>query len=530
MLDDIIYESKYITISKKDKNFYIQTYQKGLSMQEFNVIISKHNNIRIVDFNVIKDAILKAPQESKKFGDEKKRITIDVTKDEMKAYLTLCVEDKEFVDDRTKIISEIKEALSSKGITFGLKLDDIIAKNLLVLNKKILIAEGNPVVNGTDSTSFTKELNTLHPEETFAGNVNHFELNLITRVSAGDWLAEWTNPTPGENGTTVTSKEVKAIAGKKSPLKYDKKTVQEQTLDTVTQLVALQDGAFQNTDGKISVSDILEIKGDVDYNTGNIKFDGSVIVTGTVKDSFSITAAGNIEILGKDGVGCAKNIVSTNGNVLIYGGVTGKGTTFIKAKKDIHLKFASYVDIQCNGTLNVNSYLINSEVSANELIIEGSNGQLIGGTTKLVTKLVCPRIGAVSEQKTIINLEGISKSRIRDELVDNLKDIDKLKTQFSKLEQELKILQSKDAPTKEENFKIQKLLTKSTKIKDEIKEIDDYNKRIAENLKVRGEAEVTANKMIYPKVVINMDGITKFITEPLKSITLYLDEGEIKDN
>jgi len=89
-------------------------------------------------------------------------------------------------------------------------------------------------------------------------------------------------------------------------------------------LYALKDGAVHYVDGSIAVYDVLEINGDVDFNTGNIDFNGYVNIKGTVEDNFSVKAEKDIEIGGVYGIGGVKLIESTGGSIYIRGGVAGK--------------------------------------------------------------------------------------------------------------------------------------------------------------------------------------------------------------
>ena len=57
--------------------------------------------------------------------------------------------------------------------------------------------------------------------------------------------------------------------------------------DTV---VAGADGRFVSGEESFWVSEVLEIRGDVDYSTGHIDFPGDVIVQGQIKQGFKVKA------------------------------------------------------------------------------------------------------------------------------------------------------------------------------------------------------------------------------------------------
>ena len=52
----------------------------------------------------------------------------------------------------------------------------------------------------------------------------------------------------------------------------------------------------------LSVQKHLVIDGDVGLGTGNLTFDGSIQIKGTVMAGYSVTASGDISVEGKEGV------------------------------------------------------------------------------------------------------------------------------------------------------------------------------------------------------------------------------------
>lgn len=114
---------------------------------------------------------------------------------------------------------------------------------------------------------------------------------------------------------------------------YDKNSVREERKGGVTYLYALKSGAVHYEGDRISVSNHLEIDGDVDFKTGNINFDGFVTIKGTVADGFSVVAVKDVEILGTIGIGSVKEVVSKEGSIYIKGGIAGKKQGGNKGKK-----------------------------------------------------------------------------------------------------------------------------------------------------------------------------------------------------
>lgn len=81
----------------------------------------------------------------------------------------------------------------------------------------------------------------------------------------------------------------------------------------------------------VSVNHHLPVNGDVGVETGNIDFNGSISIRGTVQTGFSVIAKGDISIEGPEGVSGAKLIKSIDGDVFIRGGIFGLGETRVEA-------------------------------------------------------------------------------------------------------------------------------------------------------------------------------------------------------
>ena len=159
MESNTIYSSPYIAITKKNDGFYLQSYKKGLSVDEFNKIIGSHPEIQISNFVVIKEALVFAPQEARKFAISKEKVMIEVTGDGLKAYLTLNVNNDEL--EGPNIIKEIVLKLNEKGVIYGIKKDALLN---LCTGKPLLIAEGLLPEPGHDSINNLYQLKEVRPE------------------------------------------------------------------------------------------------------------------------------------------------------------------------------------------------------------------------------------------------------------------------------------------------------------------------------------------------------------------------------
>lgn len=525
-MEDVIYMDRYIKITKKDEEFFIESFEKGMTMDAFNGIIAKHPQIQITSFMAIKSAVLYSPAKKVKFADVKERVAVEISDDGLKAYITLFISDDELNRGRNvELLKEILKKLSENGVVFGVKQEALLGE--LKNQTQILIAEGVEPINGEDSAIKMYEIVEPKPSIMDDGKVNYYELSLINHVKEGEWLGERIDPTTGTHGKSVRGTLIMAMPGKKYPLLYDKSSVRECYEGGVTKLYALRSGAVNYIGDRISVSNHLEIPENVDFKTGNIDFDGYITVKGSVEDNFSITADHDIEVLGIYGVGSIKEIVSRGGNIYIKGGIAGKNKAVIKSKKDIYTKFVSDAVIICEGRVHIGFYCINSTIIAKEVIVDSPKGQIIGGSIQAEYKVVATVIGSPSEAKTQISVKGFNRTDLKEnyEKMDII--IRKLKDDLLKAKQEMSLYSTE--LTSAQMLALERVKERFSDIKNKLKYSEDGKKAISNYLRTKGEGEVTVLKKAYPNTIIDIKKNVREIKTTILNTTFYYQNEEINE-
>jgi len=231
----------------------------------------------------------------------------------------------------------------------------------------------------------------------------------------------------GENRRLVGGKSVKgnpipARPGRNYPLHYDKNSVREERKGGV------KSGAVHYEGDRISVSNHLEIDGDVDFKKG------------TVADGFSTI-----------GIGSVKEVVSKEGSIYIKGGIAGKNKAVIKAKKYIS---------------------INSNITAREIIIDSPKGQISGGNIQCETKVLSPVLGSPSEKRTVISVKGFNRKEV-------MKNIETLKNELVKVKAEVNAYFENEQNGKVGSLKAEDIRQRFNRIKNELTELEEEKKRFA---------------------------------------------------
>lgn len=528
MKESVIYSSEYISILERDDGFYIQSFKKGMSVEQFQKLLQERKNIKVTSVMAVRNALVNAPRPPEKFAEGKECIKIELADEDVRAYLTLDVDQEELTGSgRAELFKEIMRTLKEIGITYGIKNEVLLGG--LENKKRILIAEGIPPVNGTDSVIKMYELKEVKPEAKEDGNVDHYELNLINRVAEGEWLGERTDPKEGRPGKTVRGSTLLPVKGRLLPIVYDKNTVREAYEDGVTRLYSRIPGAVHYNGDRIGISNHLEISGNIDYRTGNINFDGFLTVKGTIEDSFSVAATQDIEILGDYGVGGVKDITSNDGSIFIKGGIAGNNKAVIYSRRNIYTKFVSDTNIVCEGSVHIGFYCLNSNIKAKEVILDSPKGQIIGGNIEAEFRVIASIIGSSSEKRTCITVKGFDRQLLKQGFDNISANIEVLKTQLAKAKLEASVYGGASGLSREQLAEYERIMDNYYEIRDRLKRAEEERKALSQYLRTRGEGEISVLKKVYPNTMLSIKKKIKEVTIPTMSINFCIVDGEIKE-
>lgn len=522
MGSNVIYNDEFIKIFIVDNDVFIETFKKGFQMQKLAPLLAQHPEIGLTNASSLRNAVSFAPASPQKIGEVKTRIRLEVDSSRLTAAVTLNLHEEDLaVSSKDKLIHEVNALLSQNGIVFGVNTSVLMGE--LMPGKPYTIAQGVPAVDGNDAVVKMYELMEVRPEIRQDGRVDFYELRLINRVKPGDWLGERIEATDGIPGTTVTGETILPVKGKTATLNYDKNSVSEISSSGKTMLVSKMNGAVSYTNGKICVSNHLEINGDVGVSTGNIKFDGFLTIKGTINDGFSVEATKDIEINSEFGLGSAKSIISHDGSIYIKGGISSREPVKITGAKDIYTKFTDNAHITSGRTAHIGYYSLNSSIEAKEVVFDATNGQAIGGHIKAEVRVILPIAGSEMERRTIIEVTGFKRQVYVDRLDEVLHLISNKKVEQQKLKMTSGNKNSGQDQTSSGNISDRLYL-----LKDEIKALEEERKSITGYLKAHGDGEICITKHLFKNCGIILRGIAAEVPPGTIAATFYLKDAEIR--
>lgn len=454
-------------------------------------------------------------------SEEKQKfdVTVRISDDYYKAFISI-----EFNDPEVKVkTDEIVKILSAKNIIFGLKyniIESICKNGKTVFNE--LVAEGIPHENGTDAEIIIN-VNKEHrakPQILEDGRVDFKNMGFVEMVKNGDVLAEKRPATKGKNGTTVTGKVIRAKDGKEVVFKIGKNMrISSDGLKAISEA----DGTVIFDNEKISVVQMLEIKGDVGVETGNINFKGQVIINGNVTNGYVVECEGDLVINGV--VEGAK--LSSNGSIVISRGIQGHDEADIYCSGQLTSNFINSAKVHARGDIEAGA-IMNSYVKCDgKITVKGKKGLIVGGEVTSKSDIEANTVG--SEMGIITSI----KLGVDVEIIDELKllsgEVKELIEMHDKLDKSIKILKLKVEQNPEDDrsiFMLKKYSTSFLEMDENLSEKRMRLKMLNELVNnIRG-AQLKA-KTIYPGTRVKIGSSSYYVKNSLSHVMITKDKGEI---
>lgn len=330
------------------------------------------------------------------------KLEVSISSDDMSAYLLF---PKELFGKIHR--KDVLRVLRIENITQNIDarmLDDLLSGKHL--DELVTIATGRSPIKGEDGhyefffDTKKEKTPTILPD----GSVDFQNIDWFVHVKRGQKLAYYHSPGKGEPGRSVTGKvlkaergkEIRKLKGKGFYMEADKKTY-----------VSEYDGRVELRGDVLTVSKDLHVQA-VNASTGNIKFDGNVIVGGDVSDGASIVAGGTVIV---DGF-VENATISAAGDIILKkgangGAIEGSGVGLLEAGGDIEGKFIENMKVVAKGDMLIN-YALNSDISTEgSLVVSGNRSLILGGSVFAARGIRVCNLGNASGMRTAVRM-GVS--------------------------------------------------------------------------------------------------------------------------
>jgi uncharacterized protein (DUF342 family) len=414
----------------------------------------------------------------------------------------------------------VADALARLNIVHGLLWETIQeAVNDCNLNRKIIkdviLARGNPPIKEVLSY-FEINPNLKSPPAEPRGNarIDYRAFSPFTIVKKGQILARQRPKKEGQDGKDIYGNVIAH-----GTIKPEGVSGGEHTTNDGKFIYAGINGQFLEERGVLRVQESLEIKGAVDYHTGNIVFPGDISIEGPVSDGFKIYSGGSLTI--KQTFDVTEAITKTD--LIVAGGIIGRGRALVKAGGAVKTKFIENCKVASRKTISVDADIVNCSIYTMEKIEMGEKGTILGGEVYAVQGVKTGSIGKKSGKATHIHC-GVDFTALqeKEKLNYNLRIIGAKLAKLRELEAELSQNSVVGAGHAE----------KKAKIEETLKHLEEeQNKTTAAITAVLGRlntfdsASVEVLGEVAPGTLIEICQIALFVTEPLHHVRIRLDRG-----
>jgi len=254
--------------------------------------------------------------------------------------------------------------------------------------------------------------------------------------------------------------------------------------------------------GNVSVCPEYQLKGDIGFETGDVNFDGNVVVSGKVKEGFKVQCASLTaeEIQGAH--------IDITGDLNVSLGIVD--TELVKVKGSVQAKFIHNSKINAFGDLIIQKEIVDSTIYLSGACIN-ENGSIINSQISANMGIKAGSIGNPSSKPSRLTVGVDEHAKLLVAKVDG--KLNRNNKAFNELIEEVKVLEKEDQ-------KLHAVIASHAHVQDRSQlELKDIEKKM-ENLKASG------NMSAYQKVSNTVKEIKKNAAKAEKNINEGFDRQD----
>ncbi len=396
---------------------------------------------------------------AKEIGDG---IQLFVAEDHLSAYLSKTLE----VDPDMSAVT-LRTALAEEKIVSGLVDDDRIVAFIRapILEAAFFkIAQGTAPIHGKESRTeyffSTEYLKAGGMDED--GNIDFKQRGITPLVEKGTVLAEKIAGAPPKPGMDIHGNTIPGRSPADKPLSFG--TGATLSEDGRKVLATVRGYPKLTLSGVITVHEAFITKGDVDYETGHVKFDGNIRVKGRIKSGFMVRGS-DITAAELDG-----GIVEADGDLTVTHGINGAK---VYARGNVYAEFINDSRVVCMGDVFVKKEIVDAEIECSGAC-SVINGRLISSKVSAKMGVMAQSIGTPTAIPSTITVGHdaflvleLEKNRLEIENVKKIihtqnKVVETVKKQMDELQQEITRLAHIQEQAEQERQKVEAELSSVT--------------------------------------------------------------------
>ncbi len=300
----------------------------------------------------------------------------------------------------------------------------------LILANSVLPVQGK---NAEIQYTFVKD-NFGKPKINEDGTVDFHQLDMISHVDQGDVLAVLTPADPGKPGIDIFGNIIRQAKVVNKILRHG---INIHLSEDKTIMYSDVSGHVTLTEDKVFVSDTYEVPADVGVASGDIDYNGNVLVRGNVVTGFMVKASGDIIV---EGVVEGATLIA-GGQIVLKRGIQGKSRGQLISKGNITARFLESCEVKSDGDVVTDAIMHSNVYAKGDIKVTGKKGLMVGGNIKSGTSISAKTIGTAMGIQMKVSI-GIDDAIIK-ENTEIEKAIEEMKVEMAKLAQLFALLKKR---------------------------------------------------------------------------------------
>lgn len=406
---------------------------------------------------------------------------------------------------------EINTDLLHMRVSYGIR-EKVIQK--LTSEKRyletVILAQGTLPVDGKDAELkyyFLTE-HVTKPKVNEDGTVDFHQLDMISTVKAGDVVAEIIPEDKGKPGMNIYGN---ALPPRKVARKIFRHGRNLEISEDGNKLISLVNGHVTLEGEKIFVSTEYGVPADVNNSTGDIDFDGDVMIPGNVLSGFKVKATGKVIVRG---VVEGAEIIA-GGDIILERGILGRNKGVLVAGGNIASTFIENATVRAGGDIDSNA-ILHSDVNAHGMIeVHGKKGYIIGGVVRAGSKIISKIIGSEMGANTVVSvgtdpelLEQVNA--LKKKIMSGRQDKEKFVQVITRFKKKL----SQDGKLSRDQYDIlNKAVNDMKALDEEMDEARHEYRKLSEMVCEDGDARIQILGSVYPGTKVEIGDAQLFIRD-----------------
>jgi uncharacterized protein (DUF342 family) len=395
-------------------------------------------------------------------------------------------------------------ALLEKGVDKGVINDAIDAAIAAGAVQGVVVACGQAPVHGSDGRFETllPQVRSRAPKVDETGHTDYRDMGEILVVHPGDPLMLRHPAMEGSHGTSLLGEEISAKPGKDLMFSANLPGTSVAP-DNPDLLLAAITGQPVVVKGGMIVEPLYKVD-DVGTASGNIDFDGSVVIRGEVGAGMTVRATGDIEIGGV----VESATLEAGGSIVIKGGTMG--SLGRKSGAEHHIRcggcfsavYAQQARIEAGDSIFIDDVAMQCELVAHNHIRVGNQrrGHIIGGSAQATLSITAKVIGSPNRVRTRIEI-GVNPV-MHKQLLEMAKDRDGKETQLLEISKLLDF--ARKNPAKVSPAMIDKARATAASLGEGIAALREEQEVLTKKIELSQQSRVVIEQAVYEGVEVLM--------------------------